>query len=351
MKLTVALLLASLPLLAAGGESLYYALTNRQQTIVPCNALAGQPPRATWVKLTGCELDYVGAGYRQTDGRITELFFPVRPAGQDRSTPAPLVAATRNPEVLAIAQGTIGDARQPDQEAFLVMMLKIVTTLQAAREVDGYVRRGVVQALPTRRTLATLEGPLAPDAAVLDIHERPDLVIPALLTGAGVLALVAAAATSARSRRTRIAVAPDDDESAVTGHTAPAATLIQPAPAIDRPSPQVAPLPSLMLLNLPPAAPRAEIERAPALGSRAEVQRTIASALPDVAFHDGGRGSLFRADVSVSFDLGPGEPIWAVVVRADGPGAASTLQSLLSATGWRAYAPKRGDFVDFTDAR
>jgi hypothetical protein len=106
-----------------------------------------------------------------------------------------------------------------------------------------------------------------------------------------------------------------------------------------------------MLLNLPPAASRAEIERAPALGSRPEVQRAIAAALPDVAFHDGGRGSLFRTNVNVSFDLGPGDAIWAVVVRAEGPAAASTLQLLLSATGWRAYAPKRGDFVDFTDAR
>ena len=97
--------------------------------------------------MSGCDIDYLGAGYRESEGQIIELFFPIRPPAQARTTPAALVVATSDSDVLAVAQNTIGGGQQPDQEAFLVMMLRIVTMLKVSREVEGYARSGVMELL------------------------------------------------------------------------------------------------------------------------------------------------------------------------------------------------------------
>ena len=135
--LTFALLSVSILLVALGGEGIYHGVLNRQQMALTCEEFAAQPPGSLWLRVSGCDIDYLGAGYRESKGQIVELFFPMRPAGQARTAPAGLVVATKDPEVLAVAQNTIGGGQQPDQEAFLVMMLRIVTMLKVSRESRG----------------------------------------------------------------------------------------------------------------------------------------------------------------------------------------------------------------------
>ena len=335
MRLTIALILASVPLLAVGGESLYHALANRQQTTVSCGQVAAEPPRASWLKVLNCHLDYEGAGYREEDGRISELFFPVRPIGQSSASPAPMIAATRNPEALAIAQAALGGGKQLNEEAYTVMMLRIVTAVHAAREVDGYVRRGLLLALPTRRTLAALHTPLAPGAVVIDLNGRPRVAVPAAVTLTGITLLAVAIVLPFRRRRP-VAVEPaarvERDEAAA-------------APGIDRGGR----LKNLMLLDLDPSAGREAIERAPPLGTRETVERRISHAMPGITFDEHGRGALIRPDVNISIDLASGKLVWTAVIQASGDGAASRLRTLLTETGWRIYAPQRGTFVNLDE--
>jgi hypothetical protein len=129
----ILLLIVSVPFLFVGGEGLYHALRSRQQTVMTCDQFARDRPRVAWIRLTNCDVDYIGAGYRESRGRVTELLFPVRPAGQPRNVPAIAIVATTDPNALDIAQRAMAGPQQPDQEAFLVMMLRIVTALKAAR--------------------------------------------------------------------------------------------------------------------------------------------------------------------------------------------------------------------------
>jgi hypothetical protein len=230
MKLKIALLLVSIPFLAFGGEGLYHFARNRQPTTLTCDELTRQIPRARWLRITGCEIDYNQAAWRDSGGQIKEMYFPVRPAGQVKTGPVALIAVTRDPQALAIAQPTIGDSRQYDQEAFLVMMLRIVTLLKAAREVEGYARGGFLERLQTRSELSGMNTPLADQYLALDLHARPTLMVPALETGAGAAALLAFLALVMRRRVPAPVTEPAAAETAVApAQMAP--TPVGPAPA------------------------------------------------------------------------------------------------------------------------
>lgn len=328
--LEITLLLFSLPLLAFGGESLYRGVRSRQQVTVACEQFMQQPPATAWLRVTGCELDYDGAGYRESRGQIKALYFPVRPRGQVKTAPALLIVSTEDPEVLAMAQGTMGDGKEPDQEAFLVMMLRIVTALEASREVEGYARTGLVR-MRSRQSLAGLNTTLDPNYVVLDLHARPDFVTPGLIAGGGLLLLMLGLLL--RSRR---AAAPTAADIATT-----------PVPIPPSEPPVLARrLPGLMLLNLNPSDGPEAIERAPALGRRGEVRQKLVETLDAVRFGVDGIGKLSAPDAWLTFDLGRGEPVWTIVVEARGHASTGAVRTLAEATGWRIYMPMKGEFVE-----
>jgi hypothetical protein len=334
--LRIALLLVSILLLVIGGEGIYHAVRSRHQIALTCEQATGQSPRTLWLRVSGCEIDYLGAGYRESRGRIVELFFPMRPARQARTTPAALVVATRDSNVLALAQNTIGGGQQPDQEAFLVMMLRIVTMLKASREIDGYARSGVMERLWTRRALSGLSAPLAPEVLVLDLHTRPDFVVPGIEAGFGVVLLILSLRLL---RRSPVRTEP------------PAAA---PAPdAITQPPVGPAPrrLPGLMLLNLGPEADASAVEGAAPLGTLSEVERRIADVFAGFHVDGEGHGTLRGEDWSMTLHLGTDETVWTATVDARGDGAIGPLETLAAATGWRLFAPKHGVFLNAADLR
>ena len=332
MILRIALLLVSIPLLAHGGERLFLAARSRTQAQVSCEEFFRHQPRSRWVRITGCELDYVRAGYRESGGRITELLFPLRPTGTSPALPAALVVATRDPRVLAIAEGKIHSAANGNQEGFLVMMLQVVTAMRASREVDG-VTRGQMEMLRTRNALSAIRAPLADDFTILDLHARPNLLWPAVEVAAGAVALLSFVFLLATRRRRQV----KKDEEAVE------------EPAAAEPEYQVPALRGLMLLNLPAAATAADVEGAPPLGSASDVQERIAKVLPGIQFNEAGRATYNRPDFSLTIDLGAADPVYTAVVDLQGDGAARVFGRLVTQIGWRAFAPKKGAFVSISD--
>jgi hypothetical protein len=334
--LKFALLLIGLLLLAMGGEGIYHAARSRQQIALSCEQFTAQPPRTQWIRVSGCEIDYLGAGYRESDGQIVELFFPMRPVGQPRAMPAGLLMATRDPEALAVAQSTIGAGQQPEQEAFLVMMLRIVTMLKVSREVEGYARAGVVELMQTRRSLTGLGAPLADGAVVVDLHARPGFLVHGTKTGLGLFLLGLSVVLLTRRRRAAESptAAATPDEPGMLPAGAPARRL-----------------PGLMFLNVDPAADASAVEHAPPIGIRGEVTRRIADVFPGFRVDGDGRGTVRAEDWSLTLHLGADEKVWTVTVEARGDGTIDALETLASATGWRIFVPKRGVFANPADLR
>ncbi len=335
--LRIALLLVSILLLVIGGEGIYHAARSRQQIALTCQQVTEQPPRTLWLRVSGCDIDYLGAGYRESKGQIIELFFPVRPAAQGRAAPAALVVATRDSDVLALAQNTIGGGQQPDQEAFLVMMLRIVTMLKVSREVEGYARSGMMELLRTRRALAGLGATLAPQVLVLDLHARPDFLRPGIETVLGLLLLIPPLRRFARR-------SPVSTESPAVA-TAPGAA---PQP-VAGPAPRR--LPRLMLLNVDPEADASAVEHAAPLGTRIDIARRLAEVFTDFHVDGRGTGALHGEDWSLTLHLGADEQVWTVTVDARGDGSIGALETLTAATGWRMFVPKHGVFMHAADLR
>lgn len=335
MLIRIALLLISIPLLVHGGEGLHLAARSRAQASMSCEEYFRQRPGSGWIRLTGCEVDYVRAGYREARGRITEMLFPLRPAGSTPALPAAVVLATRDRDVLAIAERTMGGTQQSDQESFLVMMLQIVTAMRVSREVDGVVRPPL-ETLRTRRSLGAIRAPLDDRFVIVDLHARPRLLLPAIETAAGAIALLVFLFRTRRARNRAAEAAPVDDATVVASETAPA------APAASLPAGS---LRGVMLLNLPATATIADIETAPPLGSQSQVRDRLQSVLPGLSFDDDGRGRFSRPDVKASLDLARLEIVHTAVIDLEGEGAERTLQHVLSQTGWRAFSPRRWTFL------
>lgn len=326
--LRIVMLLLGGVLLVVGGRGLLRTSGEQQPKTMSCERFIHERAETRWLRLGNCEIDYVGAGYRENlRGQIAELFFPVRPAGR-RGGPVVIIAATRDARALEIAQQTIGGGRQPDQEQFLVMMLKIVTSLRASREIVGYARSGPLERMQARRLVTGLGVPVDDSFVVIDLYRRPSRVAPAVQASAGAVALATALVLHRRRRRPRSG--------------APAGPLV-PAP---RPAGEPSAFRGLMVLNLPAAATAAMIENAPPLGTRQHVVQTLRAAIPGLVADDRGRCVLVRPDCSVSIDLGRDEPVATAVVDAEGIAARAVLRATLEATGWRLFVPRRGVFFD-----
>ncbi|CAN5871840.1 hypothetical protein BH24ACI5_BH24ACI5_17910 [soil metagenome] len=339
MLIRVALLLVSLPLLTHGIEGLYHAYRSRIQAPVTCEQFREERPASGWLRLTGCEIDYVRAGYRETRGRVTELFFPLRPAGSSPAQPAVLVLSTRDPELLAIIERELAGRAQSDEEAFLVMMLRIVTAMGASHEVEGQTRSSL-EMLRTRRALGAIKAPLDAGFTVLDLHGRPRLIFPAIEAVLGATALLVVVFLSKAPRRAR---------STLTVTPAAGAASQVPAQApVDQQSDDPR-FRRLMLVNLSPQSLPSALENAPPLGPQAGVRSALSRVLPGIVFSSSGIGQFNRPDHTIRLDLGTTPDVWTATVDVTGDAAAAALKRLVTQTGWQVYAPRLGRFLSSED--
>jgi hypothetical protein len=102
----------------------------------------------------------------------------------------------------------------------------------------------------------------------------------------------------------------------------------------------------LLLLNLKPSDGTEQIEAAPPLGPRDDVIRTVQATVPGLAVDSAGRGEVAADDYRVAVDLGPHDPVHAMIASADGDAGIEMLRTLVQSQGWRAYAAKAGVFIE-----
>jgi hypothetical protein len=290
------------------------------------------------VRITGCDADYLRAGYRESGGRITELLLPMTAPDVPTNAPVSLIVSSTDPGVLALTEQAVRGPGATSQNAFLLAMLQVVTETGAAREVIG-LARSPLEMVRSHGALGAIRAPLAENVVVVDLGRRPGPLLPGIASAAGLLALLTAVVFSMRARRSPHPAPPERSpgEAPVTSVTA--------AP---RRTPEFR---RLMLVNLPPNAAAAELENATPLGTQHAVRTALAQVLPGITFNDHGLGQFNHADHSMLFDLGDGPQVWTATVDVTGDAAPEALRDLIVQTGWRAYAPRLGRFITAADLK
>jgi hypothetical protein len=325
------LLVPAIALLTLGVEGLYHATRGREKVAVDCAELARARPRSHRLLVTGCQIDYAGAGYRASGGRIEEVFVPASAQGH---TAAPIVLASRDASAVSVAQALLGYGQAATPEQSLAIMRKVVGVLGVENVIDGLARAGSIERLRSRRILSGLSAPVSPDAIIVDVRGTPEFTRPLLALGAGaVLGLLPfgflwrprSRPLSEQTRDTR-----DKDAHATRDRLGPAGTSIS--------------LPRLLLLKLDGLAGPEAIESAPPLGTREKVAGLLRGAVPDLDTDHSG-AILARPGDSLRFDLGTHDPVPTVVVDAHGEAGVALVKEVLLMTGWRAFAPKTGLFI------
>lgn len=368
------LLVLALPFVLLGAEGLFNAIRARQQATLTCEQYARGERPSLLVRVTGCEIDYSGAAYREAQGQIRELFFPARPEG--RGGAASLVAVTSSPAALQLARAALGNGRQRSAEESTAAMQQAAAAAGASREIAGLIRSGVLQQVASQRVLSGISVPLADNVSIVDLQKQPDFVFPVLQIVAGLILLGAGFLMGRQSRP--IVAEPDSGDRAevlarLHKHTealrlaeegtsgsasAPATSPIAKAeeradlrhrrpveePLRGRTLPDR--LPAIMLLNVGRTASAADIESAPPLGPRREVIARLRKVLPELDVDAVGRWRRDGPDHSLQLDLGVDEIVHTVVLEAAGHAGTGAVRALVQSTGWRAFVPKQGRFVD-----
>jgi hypothetical protein len=354
------LLVPAVALLVFAGEGIYHAARGRQQVAVACDELRRGRPSAPRMLVAGCEINYAGAGYRESGGQVEELFLPARPAG-GQAVPAPIVIATRDPAAITLARSVLGGGRVATSEQSLEAMRKVVAELRVSNVIDGLARTGVIERFRSRRILSGLATPIADDAVVVDLHGTPDFLLPSLALVAGTVLALFAIWPLRRDQAAADVIAPSTPRPALPVEIAfsqydPELAFDDLAEQANRPtvqpdaSPKSIPvsLPRLLLLALDVSAGPEAIETAPPLGSRVEVVAILRGVISDLCV-DQARAVLARPDGSVRVDLGGHDPVPTAVLEARGEAGVALVKEVLLMTGWRAFVPKTGLFVSADD--
>ncbi len=357
--LKLILLVPAAALLLLAGEGIYHAARGRQQVTIACDQFSREPPSPR-VLVSGCEINYAGAGYRESGGQVEELFLPARPAGGP-SAPAPIVVATRDPAAIALARTVLGGGRAATSEQSLETMRRVVAQLQMSNVIDGLVRTGFIERLRSQRILSGLAPPIADNAVIIDLHGTPDFVRPGLALVSGALLALIALWPLRRVQPAVDVVVPSLPPPALPidfefgqYDRDPAFYALTEQSEVPTLQPDVSPkiipasLPRLLLLALDASSGPEAIEAAPPLGSRVEVVAMLRGVISDLAV-DPTRVVLARPDGSVRVDLGPHDPVPTAVIEARGEAGAMLVKEVLIMTGWRAFAPKTGLFVSADD--
>jgi hypothetical protein len=105
-------------------------------------------------------------------------------------------------------------------------------------------------------------------------------------------------------------------------------------------------LPRVMLLKLDLSAGPEAIEMAPPLGTKDDVTALLREVFPDLEIDQAGRGAHEGPDHTLAVDLGRHDTVYTAILDARGQTGITALRWVLETTGWRAFVPKAGRFIE-----
>lgn len=144
-----------------------------------------QRPEAKWLVLKDAGVSLTEAAYEAWMGNISDVFIPVRPAGQSMSEPIHLLLSTQDEAIVSALKklreygGT--------KEKTITAASRQADKLFMQKDLSGLIRHGLVSGLVTRFRLSRLNLPLAEDYIILDADATPSPYLPLCMLGGALL--------------------------------------------------------------------------------------------------------------------------------------------------------------------
>jgi hypothetical protein len=186
MTTRLCLILAAVALLWVGANRIRTAVSNRQLTTLRAADYPAAKPAAQWLELTDCFPSFMEAAVKEVDGKVTEVFVPLRRLGDDGSAPADIVLASTDPRYIGLARRLAAGATTA-QRAALYNEYNAKGLID--HSVRGLVQRGADLGDSDREELTRLNLPLSADFVMLGHNEAPSLVRGLLFAACGVAIL------------------------------------------------------------------------------------------------------------------------------------------------------------------
>jgi len=172
-------------LLIVGCQGVYVALKNPEPLEIAVADYIAKKPNAEWLKLQEAQVSLVEAAYQARLGKVTEIFIPVRPAGESMEAPVHLLLSTDDKAVVAALQklsqsnGSMNKkvdaaARQADK-------------LFMRQDVYGLTRHGIFFDSLMRARLSLLDMKLAEDFVIINDGAAPNVWVHLAMVGGGLL--------------------------------------------------------------------------------------------------------------------------------------------------------------------
>lgn len=172
-------------LLIIGGQGVYVALKNDEPLEISVADYIAKKPNAEWLRLKDSQVSLMEAAYKARLGKVSEVYIPVRAAGESMDAPVHILLCTQNQDVVASLKAL-------SQSSAPVQTKMDVASRQADRifmrqDVTGLTCYGILYDIFMRYRLAGLNLKLADDFVILDDGAAPSLLTSLCMLGGGLI--------------------------------------------------------------------------------------------------------------------------------------------------------------------
>jgi hypothetical protein len=216
-------LIVGAALLWGGGQGLYTSLRNRAPEATTCSELVSGKPDAEWLELSGCEYDLSELSYAMKLTTVSEVFVPLIVAGAEDGTTTPILLASKDASLLALAKTSEDDAG-PDE------LFEKLAAVETPAKISGLVRFGIELDDDDVKQLRELNPGLPEDFVLLAHDEKPPSAVLALLAFLGGFVVLGAMGFSALRN------AGDDEDDVEEDAPWPSSKVSEPWPGSSEPA-------------------------------------------------------------------------------------------------------------------
>ncbi len=177
--------LAAMGLLWLGCQGVYVALRNPDPLKITVAKYIAKKPDAEWMTLQEGQMSLLEAAYKARVGKISEIYIPVRPAGESLDAPIHILLSTSDPAVVEALQN-LSRSPGPVQKK-IVAASRQADQLFMRQDITGLTRYGLFFDFLMHARLAALRLNLAPDFIIVDDGAAPSLYFSLCQIGCGLL--------------------------------------------------------------------------------------------------------------------------------------------------------------------